>query len=147
LLGIAARALPCGKNARLVFPQGSGASKQIEAGDRSAPQLIGSDEEIKAFPLPVLKGSFFNLVGGSGFQRPIELATLRLRNMSEVLSHWRTYVPNADFLTQRGGTFLIDNQGQVLYEHRDRGILGFAENMSRPLSFLTQYIDIKFSID
>ncbi len=116
-------------------------------GDRSAPQLIGSDEEIKAFPLPVLKGAFFNLVGGSGFQRPIELATLRLRNMSEVLSHWGTYVPNADFLTQRGGTFLIDNQGQILYEHRDRGILGFSENMSRPLSFLTQHTDTKFTIN
>jgi hypothetical protein len=113
-------------------------------GDRSAPQLIGSDE---AFPLPVLKGSFFNLVGGSGFQRPIELATLRLRNMSEVLSHWGTYVPNADFLTQRGGTFLIDNLGQVLYEHRDRGILGFAENMSRPLSFLASVTNIEVTSD
>jgi hypothetical protein len=56
-------------------------------------------------------------------------------------------VPNANFLTQRGGTFLIDNQEQVLYEHRDRGILGFAENMSRPLSFLTQHTEIKFTID
>jgi hypothetical protein len=47
-----------------------------------------------------LKGSFFNLVGGSGFQRPIELANLRLPNVSEVLSHWKIYVPNADFITQ-----------------------------------------------
>ncbi len=116
-------------------------------GDRSAPQLIGSDEEIKAFPLPMLKGSFFNLVGGSGFQRPIELATLRLRNMSEVLSHWGTYVPNANYLTQRGGTFLIDTQGQILYEHRDRGILGFAENMSRPLSFLSAITNTKVTSD
>jgi hypothetical protein len=105
--------------------------------------LIGSDQEIKAFPLPVLKGSFFNLVGGSGFQRPIELATLRLRNMSEVLSHWKIYVPNADYLTQRGGTFLIDTQRQILYEHRDCGILGFAKNMSSPLSFLADYSNIK----
>lgn len=111
-------------------------------GDRSAPQLIGSDEEIKAFPLPMLKGSFFNLVGGSGFQRPIELATLRLRNMSEVLSHWKTYVPNADFLTQRGGTFLIDDRGKILYQYCDRGILSFAENMSRPLSFLADHVNI-----
>lgn len=91
----------------------------------------------------MLKGSFFNLVGGSGFQRPIELATLRLRNMSEVLSHWGTYIPNADFLTQMGGTILIDNQGQVLYEHRDRSILGFAENMIRPLSFLADYLKME----
>jgi hypothetical protein len=87
------------------------------------------------------------LVGGSGFQRPIELATLRLQNISEVLSHWGTYVPNADFLTQRGGTFLIDNQGKILYEHRDRGILGFAENMSRPLSFLASVTNIEVTSD
>jgi hypothetical protein len=39
-------------------------------------------------------------------------------------------------MTQRGGTFLVDQSGEVLYEYRDRGILGFAENMSYPLSFL-----------
>jgi len=108
-------------------------------GDRSAPQLIGDQEEIKAFPLPMLKGSFFGLAGGNRFQRPFELATLRLRNMSEVLSNWKTYVPNANYLTQRGGTFLIDAQGKILYRYCDRGILGFAENMSCPLSFLADY--------
>jgi AhpC/TSA antioxidant enzyme len=105
-------------------------------GDRTAPQLIGAEETIAAKPLPPLRGSFFDLAGGSGWQRPFELATLRLRNMSEVLAHWRTYVPNPAYLTQRGGTFLFDRGGKVLYQHRDRGILGFAANMSNPLSFL-----------
>jgi AhpC/TSA antioxidant enzyme len=105
-------------------------------GDRQAPQLIKPQETIQAAPLPPIQGSFFDLAGGSGFQRPFELATLRLRNMSEVLSHWQTYVPDGIYLTQRGGTFLFDTQGNLLYEHRDRGILGFAANMSRPLSFL-----------
>jgi AhpC/TSA antioxidant enzyme len=105
-------------------------------GDRQAPQLIKDQEVIKASPLPPIQGSFFNLAGGSGFQRPFELATLRLRNMSEVLANWQTYVPDATYLTQRGGTFLFDAQGELLYEHRDRGILGFAANMSKPLSFL-----------
>ena len=41
--------------------------------------------------LPPMQGSFFARAGG--FQRPFELVTVRLRNMSEVLSHWRTYVP------------------------------------------------------
>ena len=45
---------------------------------------------------------------GCGFQRPFELATIRLRNMAEVLGHWRTYVPLDDFMTQRCGTFLLD---------------------------------------
>lgn len=105
-------------------------------GDRNAPQLIADDEVVKAAPLPAFQGSFFNLAGGKGFQRPFELATLRLRNMAEVLGHWKTYVPNATYLTQRGGTFLFNRNGDLLYEHRDQGILGFAVNMSNPLSFL-----------
>lgn len=105
-------------------------------GDRQAPQLIGEEEVIQAKPLPPFKGSFFNLAGGQGFQRPFELATLRLRNMAEVLSHWKTYVPDGTYLTQRGGTFLFNDQGELLYEHCDRGILGFAADMGRPLSFL-----------
>jgi hypothetical protein len=105
-------------------------------GDRKAPQLIAEEERIQARPLPPLQGSLFNLAGGQGFQRPFELATLRLRNMSEVLGNWQTYVPDSSYLTQRGGTFLFDSQGNLLYEHRDRGILGFAENMSYPLAFL-----------
>jgi hypothetical protein len=105
-------------------------------GDKKAPQLIADEEVIKGTPLPPMKGSFFKAVGGSCFQRPFELATLRLRNMTEVLSHWQTYVPDSSYLTQRGGTFLFDSQRQLIYEHRDRGILGFADNMSNPLSFL-----------
>jgi hypothetical protein len=114
-------------------------------GDRQAPQLIGKDEVVKAGPLPPLKGSFFNLAGGQGFQRPFELATLRLRNMAEVLSHWKTYVPDATYLTQRGGTFLFDAQGNLLYEHRDCNILGFANYMSDPLAFLEQELLITSS--
>jgi hypothetical protein len=107
-------------------------------GDRQAPQLIGDDEVVKAAPLPPISGEFFKHAGGKGFQRPFELATLRLRNMTEVLSHWKTYVPDPAYMTQRGGTFLFDQSGTLLYAHRDRGILGFAENMSYPLAFLAQ---------
>ncbi|MDJ0661713.1 MAG: peroxiredoxin-like family protein [Crocosphaera sp.] len=106
-------------------------------GDKKSPQLIGDQEVVDTNLLPPLKGSFFNLAGGKEFQRPFELATLRLRNMTEVLSNWKTYVPNAAYLTQRGATFLFDQKGNLLYEHRDQGILGFAENMSNPLSFLS----------
>lgn len=106
-------------------------------GDRQAPQLIADEETIQAAPLPALKGSFFRWAGGTGFQRPFELATLRLRNMGEVLSHWKTYVPDSAYLTQRGATFLFNAEGELLYEHRDRAILGFAADMSHPLSFLS----------
>lgn len=107
-------------------------------GDRSAPQLIADEETVNAKPLPPIQGSFFNLAGGHGFQRPFELATLRLRNMAEVIGNWQTYVPDPTYLTQRGGTFLFAANGKLAYEHRDRGILGFAANMSQPLSFLSK---------
>lgn len=117
-------------------------------GDRRAPQLIADDETVIAKPLPAFPGSLFKLAGGTGFQRPFELATLRLRNMAEVLGRWQTYVPDPAYMTQRGATFLFDRLGSqptptdqeatrcLRYEHRDRGILGFAENPSDPLSFL-----------
>lgn len=108
-------------------------------GDRTAPQLIANNEAIEDTPLPKIKGSMFKLAGGENFQRPFELATLRLRNMTEVLSNWNTYVPDPTYLTQRGGTFLFDADGKLLYEHRDRNILGFAANMSLPLSFLDRF--------
>lgn len=107
-------------------------------GDRAAPQLIADEETIKAPPLPPLKGSFFQSAGGKEFQRPFELATLRLRNMGEVLSHWKTYVPDGSYLTQRGGTFLFNQERELIYEWRDRAILGFAKNMSHPLDFLQE---------
>ncbi len=110
-------------------------------GDRSAPQRIADDETIQAGPLPPIQGKFFARAGGSGFQRPFELATIRLRNMAEVLGHWRTYVPCDDFLTQRGGTFLLETDDSLLYSHRDRGILGFSATMARPLSFLDPFLD------
>jgi hypothetical protein len=94
-------------------------------GDRSAPQRLDS-------PL-------FATVG-EGYQRPFELATVRLRNMVEVLSHWRTYVPRDDFLTQRGGTFLLERDDTLLYSYRDQGLLGFSQTMARPLSFLDPYL-------
>lgn len=105
-------------------------------GDKQAPQLIGDEEVVRDTPLPPIKGSFFKFAGGKGFQRPFELATLRLRNMTEVLSNWNTYVPDSSYLTQRGGTFLFDSQRNLIYEHHDKGILDFAEDNSNPLSFL-----------
>ncbi|MEB3199635.1 MAG: peroxiredoxin-like family protein [Synechococcaceae cyanobacterium] len=96
-------------------------------GDRSAPQRLQT-------PL-------FDLAGGRGFQRPFELATVRLQNMVEVLGAWGTYVPRSDFLTQRGGTFLLEADDSLLYAHRDRGLLGFSATMGQPLQFLEPYLE------
>ncbi|EAU73436.1 hypothetical protein RS9916_28034 [Synechococcus sp. RS9916] len=95
-------------------------------GDRSAPQRLTT-------PL-------FRLAGGDGFQRPFELASVRLQNMVEVLGRWRTYVPCDDFITQRGGTFVLEADDSLLYVHRDQGILGFSATMAKPLDFLTPFV-------
>jgi len=95
-------------------------------GDRTAPQRLNL--------------SLFRAAGGEGFQRPFELATVRLQNMVEVLGNWRTYVPRDDFITQRGGTFLLEADDTLLYSHRDRGILGFSATMNRPLAFLEPFL-------
>ncbi|WP_254978597.1 AhpC/TSA family protein [Cyanobium sp. ATX 6A2] len=109
-------------------------------GDRRAPQRIADDAVIEAPPLPPIRGSLFARAGGRGFLRPFELATIRLRNMGEVLSHWRTYVPCEDALPQRGGTWLLAEDDTLLYHHRDPGILAFSETMAQPLSFLEPHL-------
>ena len=110
-------------------------------GDRTAPQRLADTDSIKAGPLPAIQGSLFRRAGGSGFQRPFELATVRLGNMAEVLGHWRTYVPHDRALTQRGGTYLLDRDDTLLYAHRDPGILGFSATMARPLAFLDPWLE------
>ena len=97
------------------------------SGDRRAPARLES-------PL-------FDVLG-RGYQRPFELATVRLRNMVEVLGRWRTYVPSDAHITQRGGTVLLDADDTLLYSHRDRGILGFSATMERPLAFLDPYLQV-----
>ena len=95
-------------------------------GDRSAPSRLSS--------------SLFDLAG-KDFQRPFELATVRLNNMVEVLGRWGTYVPDQRYLCQRGGTYLIDENNELLYYHQDKGILGFSETMAQPLHFLDAYLN------
>ena len=107
-------------------------------GDKKAPQLLEDTETIVIKPLPSVKGSLFATVG-KNYQRPFELATLRLENMVEVLKNWGEYVPDDRYITQRGGTFLFNNEQELIYQHFDRGILGFAENMSNPLNFLPDF--------
>ena len=110
-------------------------------GDRSAPQRFSDEEIVSTGVLPAFPADLFRRAGGDGFQRPFELATVRLRNMNEVLRHWKTYVPDNQYMTQRGGTFLLDADDTLLYVYRDRGILGFSETMHRPLAFLDHWLN------
>jgi hypothetical protein len=57
-----------------------------------------------------------------------------------VLGNWRTYVPCDDFIAQRGATYLLDSDDTLLYQHRDKSLLGYSETMATPLAFLDQYL-------
>lgn len=46
----------------------------------------------------------------------------------------------ADFLTQRGGTLLLDADDTLLVEHRDRGILGHSKTMGQPMRLLEGFL-------
>ncbi len=110
------------------------------SGDPRAPQRLAAGETLRIGGLPPLSGDLFARLAGEGRLRPFELASVRLRNMVEVLGQWRTYVPRDAFLTQRGGTFLVDEEDRLLVQHRDPGLLGFSTTMERPLAFLDPYL-------
>lgn len=119
-------------------------------GDRSAPERLASDAVVKAGPVEIGPGVGPVRIGPlrysnpwaaeRGYQRPVELATVRLRNMVEVIGNWNCYVSDPLYIAQRGATYLFDAEGTAEYEYRHRGVLVYSETMRRPLSFLTPYI-------
>ena len=110
-------------------------------GDKNAKSLFAFDEDINLGPLSLLKGNMFDIFSKEQHLRPFELATRRLLNMIEILSNWNTYVPDATFLTQRGGTILLNEKDEVLYEFISESLLGYASKMSAPLSFLDDILN------
>jgi len=110
-------------------------------GDKNAKSLFAFDEDINLGPLSLLKGNMFDIFSKEQNLRPFELATRRLMNMIEILSNWNTYVPDATFLTQRGGTILLNEKDEVLYEFISESLLGYASKMSAPLSFLDDVLN------
>lgn len=119
-------------------------------GDMNSPERLRPDAMVKAGPIeigpgvgPVKLGPLsysINLSGNKGYLRPVELATVRLRNMVEVLTNWDGYVSDPTLIPYRGATFLFDNSGKTLYEYRHRGVLTYSQTMATPLSFLAPYI-------
>lgn len=118
-------------------------------GDKSAPERLRDDDLVTAGPISI-QGVKDVKIGWieyqslwkneKGYQRPAELATVRLRAMVEVLTNFDDYVPDQRYLDWRGATFLFNNDGKVEYMYRDRGVLTYSATMSRPLSFLAPYI-------
>ncbi len=110
-------------------------------GDKNAKSIFASDEAINIGPFSLLKGKMFNIFSKNQNLRPFELATRRLMNMIEILSNWKTYVPDAKFLTQRGATILLNEKDEVMYEYISESLLGYARKMSAPLSFLDDVLN------
>lgn len=58
-------------------------------------------------------------VVGKGYQRPFELATLRGRNMVNILSNWGSLTPkDSNLLVQRGGVLLLQVPSAALASQR-----------------------------
>lgn len=123
-------------------------------GDKSAPERLAPDDVVTVGDnLIAVRGVTDVKLGPieyqslwkneKGYQRPAELATVRLRYMVEVLTNFDTYVPDHKHLDIRGATFLFDEDGSILYEHRDTGVLAYSSTMRRPLAFLRPYIGDK----
>ena len=119
-------------------------------GDRDAPERLRDDDVVNAGFVtigpgvgPVKIGPFSYVqwfADERGYQRPVELATVRLRNMVEVLTKWNEYVTDPTAIALRGATYLFDENGRELYSYRSRGVLTYSETMPRPLNFLSPYI-------
>jgi len=110
-------------------------------GDKNAKPLFCSNEDIKIGPISLFKGKMFEIFSKNEILRPFELATRRLLNMIEILSNWNIYVPETSFLTQRGGTILLNENDEILYEFNSESLLGYAKEMSSPLSFLDDFLN------
>lgn len=56
----------------------------------------------------------------------MELASVRLQNMIDILPSWDKLIPgNLNLITQQGGAYVISAEGDILFQHRDTGILKY----------------------
>ena len=107
-------------------------------GDRNSKQIFSDEEKINFLNLIKFSGILFKYSCGDGYLRPFELATFRLKNMIEILQSWNDYIIDTKYLPQRGASFLLNNQDQIIYEYFSKDVLGYSPKMSNPLSFLSE---------
>jgi len=109
-------------------------------GDRKAKQIYSEADKIDVLKFLKFSGNSFKNVFGDGYLRPFELATFRLNNMNEIIQNWSDYILNEEYLPQRGASFLLNDQNQVVYKFFSRDVLGYSSNMRDPLGFLSDLI-------
>ena len=109
-------------------------------GDNKAKQIYSEFDKIEILNFLNFSGNSFKQVFGSGYLRPFELATFRLNNMNEIIKNWGDYILDEKYLPQRGASFLLNNNNQVIYKFFSRDVLGYSSNMRDPLGFLSDLI-------
>ena len=109
-------------------------------GDTKANQIYSEFDDIKVLKFMKFSGNSFRQVFGKGYLRPFELATFRLNNMIEIIQNWSDYILDEEYLPQRGASFLLNDQNQVVYKFFSKDVLGYSSNMRDPLGFLTDLI-------
>ena len=107
-------------------------------GDRNSKQIFSDEDQINLFNLIKFPGVFFKKTCGEGYLRPFELATYRLNNMLEILQNWNDYILDNKYLPQRGASFLLDDQEQIIYNYFSNDVLGYSSEMRNPFAFLLE---------
>ncbi|MDA9741398.1 AhpC/TSA family protein [Prochlorococcus sp. AH-736-L15] len=109
-------------------------------GDKKAKQIYSEIDKIEVLKFLKFSGISFKQVFGDGYLRPFELATFRLNNMNEIIQNWSDYILNEEYLPQRGASFLLNSENQVIYKFFSSDVLGYSSNMRNPLGFLSDFI-------
>ena len=107
-------------------------------GDRNSKQIFSELDQIKLLNILEFSGNSFKFAFGDGYLRPFELATFRLKNMIEIIQNWEHYIFNDQFLPQRGASFILNKQNEVIYKHFSHAVLGYSSNMNNPLGFISE---------
>ena len=107
-------------------------------GDRNSKQIFSELDQIKLLNILEFSGNSFKFAFGDGYLRPFELATFRLKNMIEIIQNWEDYIFNDKFLPQRGASFILNNQNQVIYKYFSHDVLGYSSKMNNPLGFISE---------
>ena len=107
-------------------------------GDRTSKQIFSEVDQINLLNFLKFSGNSFKFAFGDGYLRPFELATFRLKNMIEIIQNWEDYIFNDKFLPQRGASFILNNQNQVIYKYFSHDVLGYSPKMNNPLGFISE---------
>ncbi len=107
-------------------------------GDRTSKQIFSELDQINLLNFLKFSCNYFKLAFGDGYLRPFELAKFRLKNMIEIIQNWEDYIFNDKFLPQRGASFILNNQNQVIYKYFSHDVLGYSSKMNIPLGFISE---------